>query len=381
MNHSKIQLLLFLICGFLLTGCADMDRLKGLQGDNEVLTSEYDIRESDYFQSVERGRTAHKAKILTALNERAEEVKEENKEEHTSTTTDVLEDGTVDTTTEVWYEYPDVEVILPEPPFAPAMAYLQLIDENILKGNRFLYDEAKVTAFYERIRSEIIVEGSGMSFSVRVEYLPVGEDTDSETPQSMVTTLFPSSESEYRQHRQYFMDSTDLYRILLENAGYVDSNGNGYNPGGDFGYTGNIAFDESIGGQASSWAVSKVGCSYSQGNRFGATSFDCSSLMYRVYKPLGIDLAYEGMTTAAGIAKGLEARGCQIGYGELAMGDLIFYSFSSNGRYKNITHVAMYIGNGKIVHARSTKYGVRIDDVSLYSQASIRAIARPSGLK
>ena len=38
--------------------------------------------------------------------------------------------------------------------------------------------------------------------------------------------------------------------------------------------------------------------------------------------------------------------------------DLIFYSFTNNGRYKNISHVAIYIGNGKIVEAVDENHGV-----------------------
>lgn len=44
-------------------------------------------------------------------------------------------------------------------------------------------------------------------------------------------------------------------------------------------------------------------------------------------------------------------------------GDLIFYSTSYNGQYMNITHVAVYVGNGKVVEALNTKYGVVFQDV------------------
>lgn len=366
---------------FALTGCADMERMRGLQGDGQVLTLEYNIQESEYFQSVQEGRIAHKAKMLKELNEKAEQVKEENKQEHTSTLTEVLEDGTVNETEQTWYEYPDVEVILPDPPFAPALAYLQMIDEDILKGNKFIFDEIKISNFYNKIRSNIIVEGGRLSFTVRIEYLPYSnEDIWSDVSKNMVTELFPPEEDGYLQARQYFVDAVDLYAELLINSGYTGESADGYNPGGDHGFIGNIAFDETIGGQASAWAADQVGCTYSQSDRFGERSFDCSSLVYRAYKAIGINIAYEGISTAAGIAQGLETSGCQIGYDELSPGDLIFYSFSVNGRYKNITHVAMYIGDGMIVHARSTKYGVRIDAVSLYSKNSIRTIARPSGL-
>ena len=42
---------------------------------------------------------------------------------------------------------------------------------------------------------------------------------------------------------------------------------------------------------------------------------------------------------------------------------MIFFSYCKNGRYKNISHVAIYVGGGKVVEAKSEKYGVVYGDV------------------
>ena len=62
-----------------------------------------------------------------------------------------------------------------------------------------------------------------------------------------------------------------------------------------------------------------------------------------------MDVSYGGATTAAAEAQGLDEAGKAVSFDELQPGDLIFYSFTSNGRYKNISHVAVYVGNGKVV--------------------------------
>ena len=56
-------------------------------------------------------------------------------------------------------------------------------------------------------------------------------------------------------------------------------------------------------------------------------------------------------------------------------GDLIFYSYCNNGRYMNISHVAIYVGNGKVVEAKSEAYGVVYGDVP--NIGSIVLIGRP----
>ena len=49
---------------------------------------------------------------------------------------------------------------------------------------------------------------------------------------------------------------------------------------------------------------------------------------------------------------------------ELKPGDLIFYSYKENGRFRNISHVAIYVGDGNMVHAANEKRGVVLDSLS-----------------
>ena len=63
--------------------------------------------------------------------------------------------------------------------------------------------------------------------------------------------------------------------------------------------------------------------------------------------------------TASEEARIMEAAGKSIdSITNLEPGDLIFYGGDSNGRYKGIYHVAIYVGNGKAVEALNTQYGV-----------------------
>ena len=55
---------------------------------------------------------------------------------------------------------------------------------------------------------------------------------------------------------------------------------------------------------------------------------------------------------------------------EMRPGDLIFYA-GSNGR---VNHVAMYIGNGQVVHAASRKSGIKISTWNYRSPVAIRNV-------
>lgn len=120
------------------------------------------------------------------------------------------------------------------------------------------------------------------------------------------------------------------------------------------------------------FVLSKVGYPYSQPKRDSGTAFDCSSLAYYAWKAAGVDISNGGSTTAAAEAQGLEKK--TVDEKDIEPGDLIFYSYTTNGRYKNISHVAIYVGSGKVVEAVDPAHGVCIGD---YHNKDMVMICRP----
>lgn len=123
------------------------------------------------------------------------------------------------------------------------------------------------------------------------------------------------------------------------------------------------------------FALSKVGYPYSQDYRDSGDYYDCSSLAFYAWKAAGKNISYQGLNSAASEAQGLEVAGKVVEYSQMQPGDLIFYSYEVNNRYKNISHVAIYIGNGKVVEAKGTNYGVIYGDVP--NKSKIVSIGRP----
>lgn len=124
-----------------------------------------------------------------------------------------------------------------------------------------------------------------------------------------------------------------------------------------------------------SYALHRVGFPYSQDLRDTGNYYDCSSLAFYSWKSAGTDISHGGSTTAAAEAQGLDEAGRTVSFSEMQPGDLIFYSYARNGRYKNISHVAVYVGNGKLVEAQNEQNGVVFRDAS--ESGSIVLIGRP----
>ena len=117
-------------------------------------------------------------------------------------------------------------------------------------------------------------------------------------------------------------------------------------------------------------ALTKVGCQYSQDRRYEEGFYDCSSLVQRCYAEVGITLP----GTSSGQGQYIVEHGLEVTEDMLQPGDLIFYSHENNGEFLNISHVAIYVGNGRMVHAANTARGVVNDP---FSPSNIGLYGRP----
>ena len=93
-----------------------------------------------------------------------------------------------------------------------------------------------------------------------------------------------------------------------------------------------------------------LGYKYVYGGSSPSTGFDCSGFTSYVFKQHGITLS----RTSAG----QYGNGVAVSRANLQPGDLVMFGKSS------ITHVAIYIGGGQIIHASTPSTGVRIDSLS-----------------
>ena len=104
----------------------------------------------------------------------------------------------------------------------------------------------------------------------------------------------------------------------------------------------------SLRNQIVNYAMQFLGNPYVWGGTSLTKGADCSGFTMSVLKHFGISLPHYSGDQAK--------RGKQIKSSEMRPGDLIFYG-NSSGR---INHVAMYIGNGQIIHAASRRSGIKI---------------------
>lgn len=125
-------------------------------------------------------------------------------------------------------------------------------------------------------------------------------------------------------------------------------------------------------------ALTKVGCKYVWGSR-GPDTFDCSGFVYWCLKQAGISSADALRTSAAGQAQYCVERGWTISRDQLQPGDLIFWqnaACTKGDRWNEIHHTGIYIGDGKVIEASSSKGCVVIRNIWSSQSYPIAYLAR-----
>lgn len=118
----------------------------------------------------------------------------------------------------------------------------------------------------------------------------------------------------------------------------------------------NSASGSDLGKQIANYACQFVGNPYVAGGTSLTQGADCSGFTYRVYADYGYSLPRTSSQQ--------RSAGTGVSYEEAQPGDLICYD----------GHVAIYIGNNLIVHASSSKTGIKIGNAQYKTILAVRRI-------
>ncbi len=110
------------------------------------------------------------------------------------------------------------------------------------------------------------------------------------------------------------------------------------------------------------YALQFVGNPYVYAGTSLTNGADCSGFVMSVYANFGYGLPHSSSAQSG--------CGSAVDLGSLVPGDLVFYANSSG----SINHVAIFIGNGQVVHASSPETGIKVSNVNYRSPYCARRI-------
>ncbi len=103
------------------------------------------------------------------------------------------------------------------------------------------------------------------------------------------------------------------------------------------------------------------GYPYKSGGTDLNTGVDCSGFTMKVFEQFGYNLPHSSRNQAS--------MGTYISIDAIDIGDLIFYGYNGS-----ISHVAIYIGNGQIIHATTNNGGIKIANYQMMPIITARRI-------
>lgn len=132
--------------------------------------------------------------------------------------------------------------------------------------------------------------------------------------------------------------------------------------GSDSSKNGSSGSKQSRRSQLVNYALQFVGNRYVWGGTSLTNGVDCSGFTMRVMEKFGVSLPHYSGSQAQ--------MGKKVSSANMQPGDLIFYA-GSNGK---VNHVAIYIGNGRIVHAASRRSGIKTSTWNYRTPVAIRSM-------
>ena len=128
-------------------------------------------------------------------------------------------------------------------------------------------------------------------------------------------------------------------------------------------------YDSVTGNAIVEYAKKYLGLRYVSGGNSLSKGTDCSGFTKLIYKEFGITLS-RAVKSQAG-------NGTYVSKNNLQKGDLVFYN---NGR-GGVSHVGIYMGNGKVIHESNPRDGVKISSVNMMHYVTARRVINSKAIK
>lgn len=199
------------------------------------------------------------------------------------------------------------------------------------------------------IENEVIEIEQGTNYDILSNITNVYDDVDGDISYIDSSSVSDDSCNYYTYYSDFNYNVPGEYVV---NINAVDKNSNSTSKTFKI-----IVNRRSIGDTVSSIAYSLVGSPYIMGAN-GPYGFDCSGFVQYVYSRLGISISRSSSTQLYD--------GVAVSYSDILPGDIINWGYSNGVS----THSALYVGNGKMIHAANPSMGVIVSDVGYWLSAS-----------
>ena len=229
---------------------------------------------------------------------------------------------------------------------------------------------ATVTTTTLKVRTEPSLEASVLGLVPIEDELVVSDETDGwvqvDTEEGLgwvstdfvtLHTEFVEAESKEEEAKRLAKEKEERERALAAAAAKASKSSKSSSSSSAPAVTYTVSGDSEMGKSVAEYALQFVGNPYVYGGSSLTNGTDCSGFVMSVYANFGVSLPH---SSAADRSQGAAVDGLA----NAQAGDLICYS----------GHVALYIGNGQIVHASTAKTGIIVSNADYKKVLAVRRI-------
>ena len=228
-------------------------------------------------------------------------------------------------------------------------AVLKIEKDNFQTNYQISIDVRDTVAPEIKFKQDVIEVDQGAAFDLNSNIVSIIDAVDGELK-------FLSKEKKNDLKNNYYTITSsinfDVAGSYAVNVDAIDRNGNKSTA-----YYTVVVRDTERSKRLVNIAYSLVGKAYVSGG-VGPSSFDCSGLVQYIYRQIGISVSRSASTQIND--------GVSVSYDNIMPGDIISWGYA-NGV---VTHSAIYVGNGKMVHAANVNQGVIVSDVLAWERGS-----------
>ncbi len=216
----------------------------------------------------------------------------------------------------------------------------------------------QITGFVSR---DLVIQDVEFKYAISIEEEKAKLEAEEKAKRAEAERLEKLAQEQEAKRQREASEKSQAENNAQKSESSKNNSSTGSNSGSN--YADSSSGSSSSGSEVAGYALNFVGNPYVYGGTSLTNGADCSGFVQSIYSHYGYNISRTSSSQS-------QSAGKEVSLSSLQAGDLIFYRNGSG----NVSHVAMYIGGGRVVHASNPRDGIKTSNVDYRTPYKARRI-------
>ncbi len=216
----------------------------------------------------------------------------------------------------------------------------------------------QITGFVSR---DLVIPDVEFKYAISIEEEKAKLEAEEKAKRAEAERLEKLAQEQEAKRQREASEKSQAENNAQKSESSKNNSSTGSNSGSN--YADSSSGSSSSGSEVAGYALNFVGNPYVYGGTSLTNGADCSGFVQSIYSHYGYNISRTSSSQS-------QSAGKEVSLSSLQAGDLIFYRNGSG----NVSHVAMYIGGGRVVHASNPRDGIKTSNVDYRTPYKARRI-------